>query len=132
MHPKSLEETHLFVWVSVNVLFFFFLVFIILIRVKGWAKKRNSLTGYRTIMSFRSEKVWNYTNNIFFKLFFYLNSICLGMNTIHFAVKKNYFLAYNLSLKIYFISLVVLVLLIEILAIIKFNWKGESRNSNNE
>ena len=132
MYPKSLEEPHLFVWVSVNALFFFFLVFIILIWVKGWAKKRNSLTGYRTIMSFRSEKVWNYTNNIFFKLLFYLNAICLVINTIHFAINKNYSSAYNLSLKVFFISLIAAIFLIEILAIVKFNWKGEPRNSSNK
>lgn len=127
MHPKSLEEEQLVIWTMMSCVYFLLAMFIFLVQKKGWAKKRNALLGYRSIMAFRSEKTWRFANNYFFLFFFYLNVFSLLINNISFILTNNAHTAFLHSRTFFGVFLIIIILLIEVLIIIKFNWKGEPR-----
>ena len=128
----NMHEQNLFVWVTLNILYFSFCILVVLIKKYKWASKRNATIGFRTIMALRSEKTWDLANFLFFRFWFYINAISLLVNVISFSLKKDFYLANNLSLKFFVLSSIILSILIEILLVIKFNWKGEPRNSEHD
>ncbi|QSE96119.1 SdpI family protein [Fulvivirga lutea] len=127
MHPETTEETHIFIWITISLTALFFTMLIILIQKKGWADERNALVGFRSIMAFRSEKTWQFANRHFFASWLYLNISAFIANNILFIVYNNFCTAYKLTVKYYAILFLLMVLSIEIITLIKFNWKGELR-----
>lgn len=128
MHPESIEEHHLSVWIIMSCIYFFLAIGSYLVLKKGWAKKQNALLGYRTLMAFRSEKTWRFANNTFFIAFFYINSLSLLINVVAYAITKDYYTGYHYARTFFGICLITLIVLLELTLIIKFNWKGESRH----
>lgn len=132
MHPKSLEEEQLVIWVIISCVYFLLAIFSFFVQKKGWAKNPNALLGFRSIMAFRSEKTWQFANDSFFKSFLYVNVIALLIHNISFAMTNNAHEAFLRSRTFFGLSLIAVIVLIEVLTILKFNWKGELRNSSNE
>lgn len=108
-----------------------YIVLIILVYVtlkKGWASSRNLMVGFRSIMSSRSEETWRYANNRFFKLLFILLVISLLIHILTFILISDSSLAFQYSRSFFGISFILLLIGLEFILIIKFNWNGQKRN----
>lgn len=125
--PRSVEEDSVLFWAILPLVYIFLALGSHFVLKRGWAKNRNALLGYRTIMAFRSQKTWEFANDVFFKCCFYISSISLLIHYVSFGVTEDFGTASTHSRLFFGICFLSLIVLLEIVLLIKFNWKGEPR-----
>ncbi len=79
-------------------------------------------------MAFRSDETWKFANQNFFKFLLITTMVTFLLHTIIYAIFKDYAMATNYSRLFFGSSFLGLALLLEIIMIFKFNWKGELSN----
>ena len=78
-------------------------------------------------MTFQNQKIWAYANSIFFRLFFFINSICLLCNTILFFSLKDFKKSFIISLTTFGLATIITVLGLEFFLVYKYYIKKELR-----
>jgi len=127
MEIKYIENQSFGIWFIITCAYLLLILLSYLVIKKKWAEKQSSLIGFRTIMSFRSDITWHFANTHFFNVFSKISIISLLIHVVYFSVTKNPEQAFVYSRNFYGISFILLVVLLEVILIYKFNWKGEFR-----